>query len=249
MSVYRQQEQKNPETEWGHKETLTNQLQELLINSVLSRIFNLFVISRVLQPISIYAQTTLCSDFKLDSHMCVYIDCLLFFYEHDQSASLILLSRWHVTCFQQNSTKTPTQFYLLMVYFANHHHTCFYYSNTNTLFQQNHLGIYLNKIYFSCMLKTQTSETKLQLHLFSLSFLVNMTLHSQASLNLRLSVYLTVLVVHDAGPLLHFGQSASWHCSGTSVTELWRKFDIVYSASSLIWLRRYHIWDDLIRGL
>lgn len=51
------------------------------------------------------------------------------------------------------------------------------------------------------------------------------------------SVFLTVLNVHDASSVIAFGTSAPCHCPTTNVTELWPKPDILYSASSLIWLQ------------
>lgn len=65
----------------------------------------------------------------------------------------------------------------------------------------------------------------------------------------EVSVFLTVLNFHDASSVIAFGTSTPCHFSATNVTELWPKPDILYSASSLIWLQWYHIWDDLIRGL
>lgn len=84
-----------------------------------------------------------------------------------------------------------------------------------------------------------------------LSLCLYLKLHEWASSSVSLSssavsVFLTVLNVHDASSVIAFGTSAPCHFSATNVTELWPKPYILYSASSLIWLQRYHIWVDLI---
>lgn len=72
--------------------------------------------------------------------------------------------------------------------------------------------------------------------------------HIQRQPSSAVSLLSPVLNVHDASPVIAFGTSAPCHFSATNVTELWPKHDILYSVASLIWLRWYHIWADLIRG-